>query len=83
MNVQTAFKAASEDRFEEPVVERIHSLFAGFDFAFFAIAQSGDFGSEQLIPEFPTQTIRDLPGDLSAAATVLTLNGQDFNHDFS
>ena len=34
----------------------------------------------QLIPQFPSQAISNLPSELAATATVLPLNCDDFDH---
>src|SRR5262249_1010206 len=80
-NIEAAFETTSQDRFQEPVIQRIYPFLTALDLAFVTIAESGDLRCQQLVPQLPAQTFRDLAGDLSSATTVLAVDGQYGDHD--
>ena len=57
VHIQAAFEAASQDRFEEPIVKRVDALFAALDLRLVAVGKLGNLAGQQLIPQLPAQAI--------------------------
>jgi hypothetical protein len=45
----------------------------------FAVGETRDLRRQQLIPQRPAQPIRQLAGDVSAAAAIFPVDGQQLN----
>jgi len=80
VNIQTAFEAAPQDGFKEPIVKRVDPLLAGFDLGLLAVAKPGNLTGQQLVPQFPSQALGCLSGDLGAATAIFPFYGDDVDH---
>jgi hypothetical protein len=80
VRIEAAFITSAQERFKEPVVERIGSFLSTLDFRFGTISEPRDLLRQQLIPKFPAKLFGKQLSDFAAAASVLAFNGNDFYH---
>jgi hypothetical protein len=78
--VECAFKAASQECLEQTIVQRVFPLRALFNGPAIAIHAAGDFVGQRLIPQLPVKALRQVSGDIGAAASKFALNGNHSDH---
>src|SRR5215467_2048668 len=76
-NVQASLEAATQERFEQAVVQRIRAFFPLRDRRWIALRQARNLVRQPLIPERPAQSVCQQPGDVGAAAAVFALDRDD------
>ena len=58
----------------------VHAFVAAQDGLGIDVSEAGNYLCEQMVPELPSQLLRQLGGDGSGPATVFALDGDETKH---
>src|SRR5215472_15176794 len=76
--IDAALVTSPQKGFKKPVIKRISSFLANFDFGPGTISKFRDLLGQQLVPQFPPKSLRKQLSDFAAAASVFPFNSDDF-----
>src|SRR5215472_7902082 len=80
MSIDTALVAAPQERLEQPVIERVGSFLAPFDYGLRAICEARDLLGKPVVPQLPAEPPRKQLRNLASAASIFAFDGDDLDH---